>query len=1210
MKFRTLIATLTFFLTFSLPLLAQDATQTEYIVKVIYFLGKDRVVDQDANNRIDRTIKRAQKFYADHMEKFGFGRKTFKYESDANGNVLVHHVIGEKDSEAYRKRVGICLNEASVKRIQTQNTTLIVFVDHGIPTVGQACGLATTNSRSIVPAKGFCHRWQVVAHELGHNWGLLHDYRPDGGIMGGPGDGLAQCAAEFLNYNPYFNDGKGREIEQVVKINMLPSITYPQDNRHIFFELTDLDGLFHIQFIYSAGPGSELKVHGCKSLYGEKGIAQIDSAAVGNRVYIKTVDLNGNARFTGWKNFNDVESRIKLDISQEASNVNDGLIGYWSFDEASGSYTFDGSSNNRYARLREGAVLDFNSGKIGGAIRLDGVKKDATVKHSAELINGLSAFSLCLWVKSNHTRTDRGFINGRTPNGKDEFFGFRYDKDGYKGGESSVIKAGFTTTGGTHGIESSGGLQSLDWQHLAFTWRSGESMKLYIDGVLDTPSWIQSPISGTITDVDRLIIGRSSKDVNGGWDGLIDDVRLYNKVLSAEEIGRLPHVNTRVSRSYGVALTSTANFSAETLKASADLTWTLTATNTSNIYDTIKLTKTGDSSAKLSKTSVPLAPGTSATVTLTLPKEKLHVAGEYVFDITATSQGDHSTTAKTKITAIVNPIYDFTLEDIKGLTNEVQHASSKIEHTLKLTNTGTKNDTIHLTQSAGASGTLSETSVSLAPGEFSIVTLTVHGSAVTLPGRHVVMVTATSEGDKEKTEQFEAFTYVYPNSIEAVEIQEGLIGYWPFDEGGGDDVADASGNGNDLTKRDGGRTWTFKSSARIGDSAFHAREGRAYFATESVDFINGLDQFSLSLWVKSQWENTDRGFVLGKSGSNPNDSSFSFRYDGTGSFGGASNCIKAGITTTTGTHQIETSANSTSTDWQHLVFTWTSGETMKVYIDGVLDTLSYTGAAVSGTITDVDLFSIGRASKTKSDRGWRGHIDDVRLYNRTLNHTEIVALASPQTNYAFLTPSPSYYEVKLVGVGDLTNQTQDASAGVTYYFTVTNNGNTTDTIRLATAGDVAGTLSQKSVTLAAGESAQMTMTIQRSALTVPGEYVVEIRATSTNDNMKTAAVTTTTTIYAKTVLLQNFPNPCNPETWIPYQLGKTSDVKLIIYSMTGEIVRTLALGHQLPGLYQGKSRGAYWDGTNGVGEHVATGIYFYKLETEDFNATRKMLILK
>ena len=96
----------------------------------------------------------------------------------------------------------------------------------------------------------------------------------------------------------------------------------------------------------------------------------------------------------------------------------------------------------------------------------------------------------------------------------------------------------------------------------------------------------------------------------------------------------------------------------------------------------------------------------------------------------------------------------------------------------------------------------------------------------------------------------------------------------------------------------------------------------------------------------------------------------------------------------------------------------------------------------------------------------------------------------------------------------------------------------------------------------------------------------------------------------KTALLANYPNPFNPETWIPYQLAKPAEVTLTIYATNGAVVRTLALGHQAAGIYQSRSRAAHWDGRNSVGESVASSIYFYTLTAGDFMATRRMLILK
>ncbi len=96
----------------------------------------------------------------------------------------------------------------------------------------------------------------------------------------------------------------------------------------------------------------------------------------------------------------------------------------------------------------------------------------------------------------------------------------------------------------------------------------------------------------------------------------------------------------------------------------------------------------------------------------------------------------------------------------------------------------------------------------------------------------------------------------------------------------------------------------------------------------------------------------------------------------------------------------------------------------------------------------------------------------------------------------------------------------------------------------------------------------------------------------------------------RTDVFANYPNPFNPETWIPYQLAEAAEVAVRIYDPTGALVQTLVFGHQPAGVYQDRSRAAYWDGKNEMGESVASGLYFYTLTAGDFTATRKMLIRK
>ena len=96
----------------------------------------------------------------------------------------------------------------------------------------------------------------------------------------------------------------------------------------------------------------------------------------------------------------------------------------------------------------------------------------------------------------------------------------------------------------------------------------------------------------------------------------------------------------------------------------------------------------------------------------------------------------------------------------------------------------------------------------------------------------------------------------------------------------------------------------------------------------------------------------------------------------------------------------------------------------------------------------------------------------------------------------------------------------------------------------------------------------------------------------------------------ETALLPNYPNPFNPETWIPYRLANNTDVQISIYDTKGELVRGLDLGHQPAGYYTDRSRAAYWDGRNDGGELVSSGLYYYQLRAGVFSEVRRMVIVK
>ena len=131
---------------------------------------------------------------------------------------------------------------------------------------------------------------------------------------------------------------------------------------------------------------------------------------------------------------------------------------------------------------------------------------------------------------------------------------------------------------------------------------------------------------------------------------------------------------------------------------------------------------------------------------------------------------------------------------------------------------------------------------------------------------------------------------------------------------------------------------------------------------------------------------------------------------------------------------------------------------------------------------------------------------------------------------------------------------------------------------------------------------------------VSGKPIGKIDYAITADDIRKAYTTLHLTFDSiapmDTQLLQNYPNPFNPETWIPYQLASDVDVSIIIYNPSGERIRTIPLGSQAAGSYLTKGRAVYWDGRNGRGELVSSGLYFYQLQAGDFTSVKRMIILK
>ncbi|MHC4586484.1 MAG: LamG domain-containing protein [Planctomycetota bacterium] len=217
------------------------------------------------------------------------------------------------------------------------------------------------------------------------------------------------------------------------------------------------------------------------------------------------------------------------------------LILHWRFDEGSGDTVNDSSGNGRVGTI-EGATWTVDD--KGPCLEFGGDGDYVIDDDAGSYLNGLSALSVAMWIKSDVIGTDSGFIIFENPQGRDTR-NIRYDQD-MGGGLLNGIKYGACVNPGDTDDdedESPPDVQTTEWQHIVVTWASGDGafpvgLNLYIDGVLQTPSTDEPSAEGVLTDYDRVLVGKGGKDDGDteSWDGLIDDVRIYDHVLSEVEI--------------------------------------------------------------------------------------------------------------------------------------------------------------------------------------------------------------------------------------------------------------------------------------------------------------------------------------------------------------------------------------------------------------------------------------------------------------------------------------------------------------------------------------------------------------------------------------------------------------------------------------------------------------------------------------------------
>ena len=337
------------------------SVNTNGMMRGVYFLPSDRPTRPDRIAALRQLIKEAQQFYADEMHRHGFGRKTFTFETDEDGEPLIHQINGKFAEENYYtgstdykvwREIREHFDEGDLQHLYF----VTIDLSSELLNEGTACGLGGVSfypvagnlgfdptgrfylrnrnitigeevlgGFAIIPASGACfERLGVTTHELGHAFGIDHDFRKgrhsDYVMAGGKQSRLSKCAAEWLSVNRFFNT-KSTFHNEPGEIQLLSLRTYSQDAINLRFKVTDPDELHQAQLlvpeiIEGTGWGT-YRLFDCKRLNGKTSTVEsvVRTTEIVDRIALQIIDVGGNIT---WATF-----PIQLDEAVPVQNALD-----------------------------------------------------------------------------------------------------------------------------------------------------------------------------------------------------------------------------------------------------------------------------------------------------------------------------------------------------------------------------------------------------------------------------------------------------------------------------------------------------------------------------------------------------------------------------------------------------------------------------------------------------------------------------------------------------------------------------------------------------------------------------------------------------------------------------------------------------------------------------------------------------------------------
>ncbi len=231
-----------------------------------------------------------------------------------------------------------------------------------------------------------------------------------------------------------------------------------------------------------------------------------------------------------WQTSADVTAIVAADILSSSN------ILHWPLDDGAGTNVLDisGRTNNGYLA---GSPLWTSNGIIGGALNFDGGSDYIRQSTNASLLNGLREFSLSLWIKTATTNVDGGFFAGADQNYTNQTLSMAARQFASCGNYSNVIEVTVPTTRGVvRHISASGAIQPMQWENITLVWSNNAAPSLYINGQLDQPYSGFVPVAGVVTNCPEFVVGNGGPGSPGSWNGSVDDVRLFPRAMTPNDV--------------------------------------------------------------------------------------------------------------------------------------------------------------------------------------------------------------------------------------------------------------------------------------------------------------------------------------------------------------------------------------------------------------------------------------------------------------------------------------------------------------------------------------------------------------------------------------------------------------------------------------------------------------------------------------------------